>query len=88
MTRAFVLSQHPLLSGLKNVAQPRVVGFLILPPFCCLVSMALLYLSRGSRSGLTSQNGYHGNTDKGLSVAMATADARRRNLGLVTVATP
>lgn len=28
-------------------------------------------------AGLTSQNGYHSNTDRGLSVAMATADALR-----------
>lgn len=31
-------------------------------------------------AGLTSQNGYYSNTDRGLSVAMATADVLRCGL--------
>ena len=68
----FVLSHHPLI----NVAKPRIVC-LILPPFCFLVSMALVCISHGSRSGLTSQNGYHSNAGRGLPVAMLTPDALR-----------
>lgn len=45
--------------------------------------MALLRVSHGSQSGLTSQNGNHGNANRGLPVAVLAADALRRGFEMV-----
>lgn len=45
--------------------------------------MALLRVSHGSQSSLTSQNGNHGNANRGLPVAALAADAPRRGFEMV-----
>lgn len=71
-----------LLGGKKSGLAPNrlfnLTAILFVP-----VSAALLRVSHGSQSGLTSQNGNHGNAGRGLPVAALAADAPRRALEMV-----